>query len=108
MLMLLVRGQGSENTNKGIKDNAEETNLEKHQHNVLGKIQETLCKCKTTTMDEDSKNANMPLRNREPRLKVVECKPRVKIEICHQARKKGKRMDKASITSAFNALQPFS
>ena len=106
--MLLVRGQGSENTNKGIKDNAEETNLEKHQQNVLGKIQETLCKCRKTTMDKDSKNANMPLRNREPRLKVVECKPRAKIKICRQVGKKGKRMDKSSITSAFNALQPFS
>ena len=102
--MLLVRGRGSENKNKGIKDNAKETNLEKHQQNVLGKIQVTLCKCRKTTMDKDSKNVNMPLGNREPRLKVVKCKPRAKRKICRQAWKKGKRTDKASITSAFNAL----
>ncbi|KAK9999302.1 hypothetical protein SO802_018905 [Lithocarpus litseifolius] len=67
---ILVRGRGFENKNKWIKDNAEETNLEKHRQNVLEKIQVTLCKCRKTIMDEDSENANMPLGNQEPRLKT--------------------------------------
>jgi len=101
-----VGGRGSENTNKGIKDNAKETNLGRHQKNVLGKIPMTSCKCKNTTMDKNSEDANMPSGNREPRLTVVGCKLRVKRKICCQAGKKGKRIDKASITSAFHALQP--
>ena len=80
--------------------------LGRHQPNVLGKIKITLCKCKKTTMDKNFEHANMPSGNREPRPTVVGCKPRAKRKICHQAGKKGKRMDKASITSAFNALQP--
>jgi len=91
------------NTNKGIKDNVEETNPKRHQQNVLRKIQVTLCKCRKTTMDKNSEDANMPSGNQEPRLTVVGCKPRAKRKICRQARKKGKRMDKA-----FNALQPLS
>ena len=57
-------------------------------------------------MLEDSEDANMLLGNQEPRLKAVGCKPRARRKICRQARKKGKRVDKASVTSASNALHP--
>ena len=42
--MYIVRGRGSKNTNKVIKDSTEEANLRKHQQNVIGKILATLCK----------------------------------------------------------------
>ena len=90
-----------------IKDKARNTNLGKYQLNVLKKIQATLCKCRKTTTPYDSEDANMLSRNRELRIRVVECKLRVRRKICCQARKKGKRMDKASITSSFNALHSF-
>ena len=89
-----------------IKDKARSTNLGKYQQNVLEKIQATLSKCRKTTTPDDSEDANMLSRNRELRIRVVECKLRVRRKICRQARKKGKRMDKASITSSFNALHP--
>ena len=38
----------------------------------------TLCKYKKSTMDEDRKDASMLSEGREPRLKVVGYKPRVK------------------------------
>ena len=90
-----------------IKDKARSTNLGKYQQNVLEKIQATLCKCRKTTTPDDFEDANMLSRNRELRIRVVECKLRVRRKICRQARKKGKRMDKASITSSFNALHSF-
>lgn len=101
-------GRGSENTNRGTKGNTEGMNLKKHQQNILGKIQVTLCEFRRATIDEDSEDANMPLVNRESRLKAIECRPRAKRKICHQARKKCKKMDKVPITSAFNTLQPLS
>ena len=78
-----VRGRGSKNTNKGIKDSVEEMNFRKHQQNALEKIQATLCKCRKTTMDKNSEDANMLLESLEPRLKVFGCKPRVKRDTWH-------------------------
>ena len=83
-------------------------NLKKHQQNVLEKIQVTLCKCKRTTTPEDFEDANMLSGNRERRLKAIGCKPRARRKICPQVRKKGKMTYKASVTSAFNILHPFS
>ena len=78
-----VKGRVSENTNREIRDKAKEMNLREHQQNVLKKIQVTLCKCKKTTMDEDSEDVNLPSKNQDLRLKVVRCKPRAKRKICH-------------------------
>ena len=77
-IMDFVRGRGSNNTVKGIKDSIRETNLGKHHQSILGEIQMTLCKYRKSTMDEDRKDASMLSEGREPRLKVVGYKPRVK------------------------------
>ena len=57
---------------------------------------------------EDPEDTNMPSGDREPRLRAVKHKPRVKRKIYCQDEKKGMRMDKASITFTFNVLHPLS
>ena len=93
---------------KVIKDSIEEANLGKHQQNVLGKIQATLCKGRKTTSDEDFEDANLPLASQEPKLKEVGYKPRVKGLPGAEQRRKERGRIKATIPSALNALQPLS
>ena len=78
-----MRGRGSKNTNKVIKDSTEEANLRKHQQNALGKILVTLCKGRKTTANEDSKDINLPSTSWEPKLKEVGYEPRVKMVTWH-------------------------
>ena len=103
-----MRGQGSKNKNKVIKDSTEEANLGKHQQNVLGKIQATLCKGRKTTADEDFEDTNLPLASQELKLKKVGYEPRVKGLTSAEQRRKERGRIKVTIPSTLNALQPFS
>lgn len=58
-------------------------------------------------MPKDPEDTNMPSGDREPILKAVGHKPRMR-KICHQAKKGGKKTNEASITFAFNTLYPLS
>ena len=73
-----MRGRGSKNTNKVIKDSTEEANLRKHQQNALGKILVTLCKGRKTIVDEDFEDTNLLSASQEPKLKEVGCRSKVK------------------------------
>ena len=95
-----MRGQGSKNTNKVIKDSTEEAILGKHQQNVLGKIQATLCKGRKTTTDEDFEDTNLPSASQEPKLKKFGYEPRVKGLPGAKQRRKERGRIKVTIPSA--------